>query len=1397
MDWKYYIPKFEYEEKFADAGWPWAGHKYFAYDLVANIKPKRIVELGTHYGTSLWSFSQAAKDQQIDAEIFAVDTWKGEKHSGLYGEEVFKTVNGIKNNYYQKLKINLIRKTFDEAVLGFKDRSIDILHIDGLHTYEGVKHDYENWKNKVKSNGIVLFHDIFVKEDDFGVYKFWDELKKNHSTIEFHHSYGLGVLFLDDKIGSEFNKIAKELQMHYAYLHGMRQYEEIQNLSSTVAADKEELKKRANSCRYEIREATVELGKKLKEKKEKILAMEKVAQKKDQEIEFMKSSKFWKMREFNFKIKFAISHPAKFITKYFKKIKILYRDAVVSFSQEGPKRMALRSMNYLLHGKGVLNKKELVNRRRYAAGADQQDSFVRDVSAISPFNNVFYISNILGGGAKKYISDLTEAFETSRLNFVQIRNRDDLNAYKNLFKKDDILLFQYLYDSDLTFEDIVYVKKRYEIKLVIPIHDFYFLQKLTADFYRCHNGIYASYNNKGPLMPSVLSLLKAADVIIYPSNYVKNIFDSIFVFDNAKLSRHIDYKVCDFLSIPKVENTINIGIINNITVYKGADYYSKLFSVESHKGYDIQYHIFGTNKIESPNVVFHGSYIEGEIFSLLKKSNIHGLVFLNKWGETYSYSLTKGINSGLPILFSNIGAYVERLQNRQKYFSIQDMRNIEADLQKMLDMIIEKQGTTPKDEISQFEKDIPDLYKDLFSRKNIDDHPTRKKSKVSVVVPNYNYENFLTERLNSIIRQTYKPFEIIFLDDNSQDKSVELAKKILLDSDISYKIITNKINEGCFAQWAKGVRETKGDLVWIAEADDSCDPNFLETLVAKFSDPEVGLAYAQSVRIDEHGKKGNTYLPYLETIPSPENRWRNDYVNNGLNEIRNYLVIKNTIINASAVLMRRDLLLQLGDNIGGGYKQAGDWFTYIKILEKSKIAFAVSPLNFWRSHQNNIVSRGGANSEERSKQLVSESLDIQNLILSQLSVSDRRSALAWEHSKLVCRNNLNKEIESFPEYAEKSKIFKKKNDSLRKKILFFSTNDGWGGSEIACAKIAQAFSDKDFSVALCMKKHNPQPEILKKIISENRIALLERTKIADSCKSENVRAFVKNFAPDLIFISQGHVFEGGEMMEWCQSNGFDYVNFIPLITKQHLQIISPDENSIIRNEKYLQLSKMIFSDNSPAKGVMEKLFDMPVENFSVIRNGFDVPYNQIPTWEDSSDGVYNLIYIGRLYYIHKGLDMLLEVLAMKKWKDRPLQIMAYGEGSDRNKMEEYIKEHDIKNFHFCGYTEDLATEITKCHGSIFPSRMEGTPIALIDALLCYRMGIVTPVGGMTEFVKDGKTGFVADEPTTKALDECMEKAWERRNDWQKIGEEAGKEARKLVPEFPQQQCIDEIDKILS
>ena len=175
----------------------WCGHLPFAAWLVRILEPKIFVELGTHSGNSYFSFCQSAKESNLAAKCYAVDTWQGDEHAGNYGDEVFHQVNDHNQAHYAGFS-RLFKMKFDEAMSHFADGSIELLHIDGLHTYEAVKHDFETWLPKLASGAVVLFHDINVRERGFGVWKFWEELQPHYqNNIEFLHSHGLGVLQLD------------------------------------------------------------------------------------------------------------------------------------------------------------------------------------------------------------------------------------------------------------------------------------------------------------------------------------------------------------------------------------------------------------------------------------------------------------------------------------------------------------------------------------------------------------------------------------------------------------------------------------------------------------------------------------------------------------------------------------------------------------------------------------------------------------------------------------------------------------------------------------------------------------------------------------------------------------------------------------------------------------------------------------------------------------------------------------------------------------------------------------------------------------------------------------------------------------------------------------------------
>lgn len=172
----------------------WSGHLAFASDLIVATQPEVIVELGTHWGEAYFTFCQTVEEHGLSCLCYAVDHWLGDDHAGRYGEEVFDEVQRYNERYYRHFS-NLIRASFDDAVSQFGDGSIGLLHIDGLHTYEAVSHDFRTWLPKVKPGGLVLLHDICVRKLDFGVWRLWEEIKAEFpSTFEFHHSWGLGVV---------------------------------------------------------------------------------------------------------------------------------------------------------------------------------------------------------------------------------------------------------------------------------------------------------------------------------------------------------------------------------------------------------------------------------------------------------------------------------------------------------------------------------------------------------------------------------------------------------------------------------------------------------------------------------------------------------------------------------------------------------------------------------------------------------------------------------------------------------------------------------------------------------------------------------------------------------------------------------------------------------------------------------------------------------------------------------------------------------------------------------------------------------------------------------------------------------------------------------------------------
>lgn len=177
-------------------GTAWVGHINFAYYLISELQPNTVVELGTHGGASYFAFCDSIKLNNLKTKSYAIDTWQGEEHAGKYKNNVYEFVSAVNQNNFSEFSL-LLRSTFEDAAERFSKNSIDMLHIDGFHSYEAVSLDYNTYIEKVSDSGIVLFHDTHEKRKGFGVHRFWSELKNTYpeQCFEFAHSHGLGIFF--------------------------------------------------------------------------------------------------------------------------------------------------------------------------------------------------------------------------------------------------------------------------------------------------------------------------------------------------------------------------------------------------------------------------------------------------------------------------------------------------------------------------------------------------------------------------------------------------------------------------------------------------------------------------------------------------------------------------------------------------------------------------------------------------------------------------------------------------------------------------------------------------------------------------------------------------------------------------------------------------------------------------------------------------------------------------------------------------------------------------------------------------------------------------------------------------------------------------------------------------
>jgi glycosyltransferase involved in cell wall biosynthesis len=274
--------------------------------------------------------------------------------------------------------------------------------------------------------------------------------------------------------------------------------------------------------------------------------------------------------------------------------------------------------------------------------------------------------------------------------------------------------------------------------------------------------------------------------------------------------------------------------------------------------------------------------------------------------------------------------------------------------------------------------------------------------------------------------------------------------------------------------------------------------------------------------------------------------------------------------------------------------------------------------------------------------------------------------------------------------------------------------------------------------------------------------------------------FLKAWRPDLVIVSQGQNLDGIHLARLCRTLGLDYV----LVSQKAADFHWPPDDARAYAARAYRFARHAFFVSEHNRELTEEQLGTRLRNAVVLRNPVGVDTAGPLPWPEPDDGELRLACVGRLNVMEKGHDLLLRVLAREHWRERPVTVSVHGEGPNREGLMSLQRTLGVERVAFEGRSADIEQVWRDHHVLVLPSRAEGLPLALVEAMMCGRPAVVTDVGGAREVVEDGLTGFVAAAATVDDLDAALERMWERRPDLLRMGAAAAAHIRELVPADP-------------
>ncbi|HYE53796.1 MAG TPA: glycosyltransferase family 4 protein [Chitinophagaceae bacterium] len=366
--------------------------------------------------------------------------------------------------------------------------------------------------------------------------------------------------------------------------------------------------------------------------------------------------------------------------------------------------------------------------------------------------------------------------------------------------------------------------------------------------------------------------------------------------------------------------------------------------------------------------------------------------------------------------------------------------------------------------------------------------------------------------------------------------------------------------------------------------------------------------------------------------------------------------------------------------------------------------------------------------------------------------------------------------------------------------------DDWGGSEELWARSIPYLQESGAKVTVLKdrinRKHPRYAELSQKGVQLQELDMIAKRKRPvrlvmktwkklrgiDNHMQKRFERFLKSKRPNLVLISQGINFDGLVYAHSCAEMKIPYV----IVSQKAVEFYWPGNGDRAFMTRAFQQAKQCFFVSQQNRQLTEEQFGIRFNNASLVYNPVKITVGKIPYPQGEP---YRLACVARLFIIDKAQDILLRIFAQPKWRERPVQVSLIGTGTDEQGLKAMAKLLDVTNVVFTGHVNDMEQVWKEHHALVLPSRSEGLPLAVLEAMAAGRTVIATRAGGTQEIVEDGKTGFIG-EATFESFEATLERAWSNRHNWEQMGEQAIHTIREKIPVSPENDFAKELMKIL-